>query len=218
MRDAAPQATRVADHFHIVALANAALTDVRTRRQQEICGHRGRKGDALWSVRHDLLRTREHLTDRASARRSERTGGTNSNAPGRSRRCSETSTPAPTAPPPRWHWCTGTTTPAPSTSPRRTASPAPCERGNPNCSPTSTPVSPTDPPKASTGSSKPSNAKASATPTPTTTASASCPLRLTHSTRQTTEPPPAPQNAESPTTEEPGSQFYVTSIDQLRLG
>ena len=68
VRDAAPQATRVADHFHIVGLANAALTDVRTRRQQEICGHRGRKGDPLWSVRHDLLRAREHLTDRAWAR------------------------------------------------------------------------------------------------------------------------------------------------------
>ena len=45
--------------------------------------------------------------------------------------------------------------------------------GTRNCSPTSTPVLPTGPPKASTGSSKPSNAKASATPTPTTTASAS---------------------------------------------
>ena len=63
VRDAAPRATRVADHFHIVGLANAALTDVRTRRQQEITGHRGRKGDPLWSVRHDLLRAREHLTD-----------------------------------------------------------------------------------------------------------------------------------------------------------
>ena len=65
VRDAAPRATRVADHFHIVGLANAALTDVRTRRQQEITGHRGRKGDPLWSVRHDLLRAREH---RACAR------------------------------------------------------------------------------------------------------------------------------------------------------
>ena len=68
VRDAAPRATRVADHFHIVGLANAALTDVRTRRQQEITGHRGRKGDPLWSVRHDLLRAREHLTDRAWGR------------------------------------------------------------------------------------------------------------------------------------------------------
>ena len=66
--EAAPQATRVADHFHVVGLANTALSDVRCRRQREITGHRGRKGDPLWSVRHDLLRAREHLTDAARAR------------------------------------------------------------------------------------------------------------------------------------------------------
>ena len=62
VRDAAPQATRIADHFHIVGLANTALTDVRTRRQQEITGHRGRSGDPLYAVRRDLLRAREKLT------------------------------------------------------------------------------------------------------------------------------------------------------------
>ena len=68
LADMAPHATRVADHFHVVGLANQALTDVRCRRQQEICGHRGRKGDPLFAVRHDLLRGREHLTDRAHER------------------------------------------------------------------------------------------------------------------------------------------------------
>lgn len=68
LRDMAPHATCVADHFHVVGLANAALTDVRCRRQQEICGHRGRRGDPLFAVRHDLLRAREHLTDRARER------------------------------------------------------------------------------------------------------------------------------------------------------
>ena len=66
--EAAPQATRVADHFHIVGLANTALSDVRCGRQREITGHRGRRGDPLWSVRHDLLRARENLTERAWAR------------------------------------------------------------------------------------------------------------------------------------------------------
>jgi transposase len=56
------------DRFHCVRLANQALTDVRCRRQQEICGHRGRKGDPLWRVRRDLLRARERLTPRASER------------------------------------------------------------------------------------------------------------------------------------------------------
>ncbi len=68
VRDAAPQATRIADHFHIVALANTALSDVRTRRQQEITGHRGRSGDPLYAVRRDLLRAREKLTDAAWGR------------------------------------------------------------------------------------------------------------------------------------------------------
>ncbi len=53
------------DRFHCVRLANQALTDVRCRRQQEITGHRGRKGDPLWRVRRDLLRARERLTPRA---------------------------------------------------------------------------------------------------------------------------------------------------------
>lgn len=61
-RDLAPQATRVADRFHIQRLAGQAVTEVRCRRQQEITGHRGRKGDPLWAVRRDLLRVRENLT------------------------------------------------------------------------------------------------------------------------------------------------------------
>ena len=38
---------------------------MRCRRQQETRGHRGRKGDPLWTVRRDLLRAREHLTTTA---------------------------------------------------------------------------------------------------------------------------------------------------------
>ena len=68
VRDLAPHATRVADRFHIERLAAQALTEVRCRRQQDICGHRGRRGDPLWAVRRDLLRAREHLTDAAHRR------------------------------------------------------------------------------------------------------------------------------------------------------
>ena len=62
VRDLAPQATRVADRFHIQRLAAQALTEVRCRRQTELTGDRGRKGDPLWAVRRDLLRARQHLT------------------------------------------------------------------------------------------------------------------------------------------------------------
>ena len=68
VRDLAPHATRVADRFHIERLAAQALTEMRCRRQQELCGHRGRRGDPLWAVRRDLLRAREHLTDAAWGR------------------------------------------------------------------------------------------------------------------------------------------------------
>ena len=65
VRDLAPQATRVADRFHMQRLATQALTEVRCRRQQELTGHRGRKGDLLWPVSRGLLRARENLTDAA---------------------------------------------------------------------------------------------------------------------------------------------------------
>ena len=56
------EATVVLDHFHVIRLANQALTDLRCRRQQELCGHRGRKHDPLWAARRDLLRGAERLT------------------------------------------------------------------------------------------------------------------------------------------------------------
>jgi len=68
IRDLAPDARRTADRFHIVRLANTAITDVRCRRQQEMIGHRGRKGDSFYRARRDLLRARERLTDRQGAR------------------------------------------------------------------------------------------------------------------------------------------------------
>ena len=66
--DLAPHAVRVADWFHIQRLAGQAVTEVRCRRQQELTGHRGRKGDPLYAVRHDLLRARENLTAAAWGR------------------------------------------------------------------------------------------------------------------------------------------------------
>ena len=68
VREQAPRATRIADRFHIERLAGQALSDVRCRRQQEITGHRGRRRGPLYAVRHDLLRARQSLTDRARER------------------------------------------------------------------------------------------------------------------------------------------------------
>ena len=56
------------DAFHIVKLAGAAVDDVRRRIQQETLGHRGRKGDPLYGIRHVLRAGRERLTPRQQTR------------------------------------------------------------------------------------------------------------------------------------------------------
>ena len=61
-------ATLVVDPFHVIRLANAAIDDVRRRVQQDLFGHRGRKGDPLYGIRRLLLRANEHLSDHARAR------------------------------------------------------------------------------------------------------------------------------------------------------
>ena len=48
-------AEMVLDHFHAVRLANAAVDDERRRLQQELLGHRERKGDPLYGIRRLLL-------------------------------------------------------------------------------------------------------------------------------------------------------------------
>ena len=49
-------ATLVADHFHLIRLANACVDQVRRRVQQQLTGHRGRKDDPLYRVRRLLVR------------------------------------------------------------------------------------------------------------------------------------------------------------------
>jgi transposase len=55
--------TRVADPFHVVRVANRALDKVRRRVQNELLGHRGRKGDPLYRIRKLLLTGTERLND-----------------------------------------------------------------------------------------------------------------------------------------------------------
>ena len=49
-----PSAVAVMDPFHVVRLAGDALDGCRRRVQQATCGHRGRKGDPLYSSRRTL--------------------------------------------------------------------------------------------------------------------------------------------------------------------
>jgi transposase len=57
----------VADCFHVVKLANAAIDDVRRRVQQQTTGHRGHKQDPLYRIRRALLAGIERLDDNAIA-------------------------------------------------------------------------------------------------------------------------------------------------------
>jgi len=57
-----PNATVVVDHFHLVKLANDAVTKVRRRVTWDLRHRRGRKLDPEWANRRRLLRARERLS------------------------------------------------------------------------------------------------------------------------------------------------------------
>jgi transposase len=62
-----PNATLVVDHFHLVKLANDAVTKVRRRVTWDQHGRRGRKIDPAWANRRRLLRGRERLSEQSFA-------------------------------------------------------------------------------------------------------------------------------------------------------
>lgn len=68
VQDALPQARIVADHFHLVRLANDAVTRTRQRVTRDRLGRRGRRTDPAWANRRRLLRARERLSERAFTR------------------------------------------------------------------------------------------------------------------------------------------------------
>ena len=59
-----PNATLVADPFHVTKLANTKLDECRRRVQNETLGHRGRKSDPLYRCRRLLTRAKERLDDK----------------------------------------------------------------------------------------------------------------------------------------------------------
>ena len=66
-----PDATTVMDPFHTVRLAGDALDRCRQRAQQDLHGHRGRKGDPLYAARRTLHTGEDLLTDRQKGRLDE---------------------------------------------------------------------------------------------------------------------------------------------------
>jgi len=63
-----PNATLVVDHFHLVALANLAVTKTRRRVTWELKDRRGGKVDPEWANRRRLLTGRERVSDKNFAK------------------------------------------------------------------------------------------------------------------------------------------------------
>jgi transposase len=61
--DTLPDATQVADPFHLVKLANHQLDECRRRVQNDTVGHRGRKDDPLYRARRLLTKAHERLDE-----------------------------------------------------------------------------------------------------------------------------------------------------------
>jgi transposase len=63
-----PDATQVADPFHVVKHAGTKLDECRRRVQNETLGHRGRKADPLYRCRRLLLAAHERLDHRGDTK------------------------------------------------------------------------------------------------------------------------------------------------------
>ena len=68
VRTALPDAAIAVDHFHLIMLANKAVTAVRQRVTRDLLGRRGRNVDSAWANRRLLLRGRERLSHAALTR------------------------------------------------------------------------------------------------------------------------------------------------------
>jgi transposase len=62
IRAALPDARIAVDKWHLVALANGMVTEIRQRVTRDLLGRRGRKQDQLWVNRRLLLTGAEHLS------------------------------------------------------------------------------------------------------------------------------------------------------------
>lgn len=74
LRDGLPNATAIADPFHVVRAGNRAMDKTRRAVQNATLGHRGRKADPLYRARKLLLMAAERADENATARLEELLG------------------------------------------------------------------------------------------------------------------------------------------------
>ena len=63
-----PRTAVAVDHFHLISLANQAVTETRQNLSQQVKGRRGRSVDKAWAHRMLLLRAGDTLTEKAARR------------------------------------------------------------------------------------------------------------------------------------------------------
>ncbi|MFH5878527.1 transposase [Arthrobacter sp. NA-172] len=66
-----PRTAVAVDHFHLVSLANQAVTETRQDLSQQVKGRRGRAVDKAWAHRMLLLRAGDSLSGKAAQRLAE---------------------------------------------------------------------------------------------------------------------------------------------------
>ncbi|MDQ0867529.1 hypothetical protein QFZ70_000002 [Arthrobacter sp. V1I9] len=66
-----PRTAVAVDHFHLISLANQAMTETRQNLSQQVKGRRGRAIDKAWAHRMLLLRGGDNLSCRAALRLEE---------------------------------------------------------------------------------------------------------------------------------------------------
>lgn len=66
-----PRTAVAVDHFHLISLANQAVTETRQNLSQQVKGRRGRAVDKAWAHRMLLLRAGNTLTEKAAHRLEE---------------------------------------------------------------------------------------------------------------------------------------------------
>lgn len=66
-----PRTAVAVDHFHLISLANQAMTETRQNLSQQVKGRRGRAVDKAWAHRMLLLRAGDTLTEKAAHRLGE---------------------------------------------------------------------------------------------------------------------------------------------------
>jgi transposase len=66
-----PRTAVAVDHFHLISLANQAVTETRQNLSQQVKGRRGRTVDKAWAHRMLLLRAGDTLSARAACRLEE---------------------------------------------------------------------------------------------------------------------------------------------------